>query len=331
MVRGGGRWQPGERVGPGINGIRARTTHHQLGARAGRDLVTIAQRQVGRDDLRKQRACRIELHQTVVAQDGVDTVAGGDAVTAHSAQNGVVAVAGDDGVARAGAGIHIGAAVEDHQAGRVVAEFGVVTGNDVGTLSQRDGIGAEAADDDLGPITEHDHIVGAVRQEARFHQRENPGCRPGNKAVVAQHQIGAQAGRHLVGISAGKHQVIAVAGVDHIDATHRARHTAHLGHPAPAGKIRHFGVVTQHNIRAHTGLDVVGTGTTDHDVVASTDTDDLVTTLLGLGGRKSEQDAIGIPVHDSVVAQHDVVAVARRITRQRVDLVGAEAGQNDVA
>ena len=189
MVRGGGRRQPGERVGPGKNGIRARTTHHQLGARAGVDVVTISQGQVGRDDLRKQGSCAIQQHLAVVAQDGVHAVAGGDGVATNAAQDGVVAVAGDDGVARAGAGIGIGSAVGDHQTGRVVAEFGVVTGNDVGTLSQRDRVGTEAADNDLGAITQHDHIVRTVGQEARLHQRENAGRRPGNKAVVAQHQI----------------------------------------------------------------------------------------------------------------------------------------------
>ena len=103
-----------------------------------------------------------------------------------------------------------------------------------------------------------------------------------------------------------------------------------MGNHSLAGKIQHLGVVTQNNVRPRTGLDVIGPGTTHNDVVARADPDGVVTALLRLGGCKSDQDAIGIPVDDAVVTQHDIVAVAGGVGRQGVDKVAKQSAEHDV-
>ena len=302
-----------------VDGVATATAEHHVGARAGRDGVGRTALAAARH-LEADSAC--EGHAAVVAQHDVRAVPRDDGVGARAAEDQVGARAGLDLVVAAQRRVErLG---EPDAAEGVEGDVAVVAEDDVVVrigLARIDEVAAEAADDEVGARARGDHVAAAAASPLA------EGLQPDavqdvDGAVVAEDNVGTDAGGNGVVARAAENDVVAVARADRVV----ARHALVLGGGAHEDALREGreAVVAEDHVAPSARGDVVGADAAEHHVVALARHDPVAAAEGRVRGLDRDQDA---------VREHGAAVVAEDHVRAGAgaDLVRADAADDDAA
>ncbi|GJD85850.1 hypothetical protein HPGCJGGD_3744 [Methylobacterium haplocladii] len=310
----------GIRVGrAGVDHVAAEAADHEVGARAGRDGVGRAAVAVAR---RFETDPVAERDGAVVAEDDVRAAARGDRVGARTAEDDVCARAGIDDVVATESGIHgLG---EGNPAEDVEGDVAVVAEHDVGIAVEPagiDAVGPEAADHEVGAGTGHDRIA-ATTAGTLAERLEADTVHEVDGAVVAEHDVVADARGDGVVARAAEHDVGAVARADGVV----ARDALVLRCDTDELALREGGltVIAEDHVAAGAGGDVVGADAAEHDVVALAGQDQIAAAEGRFEGFERDQHAV--EEDDAAVVAEDHVRAG-----SGDDLVGTDAADDDAA
>ena len=301
------------------DGVAAGATDHEVVAVTDLDPVVASVGGVGRGELDPHAG--LEHRVAVVADDDVAAAQRRDDVGPGAADDEVVAAADLDLVVAAEAGIE--ALGPDHPTGRIEGDVAVIAEDDVGVgvgLAGIDRVAAQAAEHEIRAGLGGDRVGGATDPVADDLQTDSA-CKA-DRAVVAQHDVGARAGRDGVGARATQHDVVAVADRDPVVAGTRCvgRDEDHARASLELG----IAAVADHRVvAAERGHDVAA-GPGDDHVVASSDIDRVVAAEAEVEALGPLDATAGLEGGATVVAEHEIRACARG------DGVVARAAEHDV-
>ena len=317
--------QHGIGAAAGADRIGTEAADHQVAAAAQCDAVVAARAGFGGLHPAQHPGCG-PVDLALVAQNGVGVVAGGDGVGTAAAHHHVASLAGADAVVAAGGGQVAG---RGHhlaplcQPGEVAQRAGIAQ-QQVGTAAGGDLVGTQAADGGVVAVAQLQQVVATQAGQAALGQLDHAGGGPGQRAVVAQHQVGAAASGQRVAATTGDGGIAAIAqaegvvaggGVGRVGAGQQRQHAGGVGGAA---------VVAQHHVIATAGGDGVAAGACQHGVFAAAQCQHVGAAQGQVGGLQLRQHARAGPVDLAVVAQHQVGPCAA------ADGVGTRPGQHGV-
>ena len=256
-------------------------------------------------------------NRAVVSQHDVIACTGGDAVRPGAAE--------DDAVADA-EGQHIRAAISrigglsEAQYARRVEEAAIVAEDNVGTGTDLDRVCPHAADDDLVAGAEGDHVADARSRGIRCHADQDAGS-PGNRAVVAQHDIVAGPGRDAVRAGPADDDLVAGAEADGVVASNARRRRLCRGQNAR--EEAQSAAIAKHDVIAIARRDPIGAGSAEDDVVARAQGDLIARAAERDRPREDDDRACGEQVVDTTELGHrPIIAEDGRIAGAIDDAVG---------
>ena len=301
------------------DGIAAGAADHEVVAVTGLDPVVAAVGGVGRGELDPHAG--LEHRVAVVADDDVAAAQRRDDVGPGATDDEVVTAADLDLVVAAEAGIE--ALGTDHATGRVEGDVAVIAEHDVGVrvgLAGIDRVAAEAAEHEIRAGSGGDRVASAADPVADDLQTDSA-CKA-DRAVVAQHDVGARAGRDGVGARATQHDVVAVADRDPVVAG--ARRIGRDEDHAHTGLELGVAAIADHRVVAAQRDYDVAAGPGDDHVVAGPNIDRVVAAEAEVEALGPLDATAGLEGGATVVTEHDVVAA------ERGDPVGTGAADDDV-